>query len=359
MTHRYHQSTAPLDYSHHEAELDLPQQQLAPRQPQHCRGRHQRHEESTTSDTGDVVLLRGSEPEARMIVNATTATTTSTREPEQQQTRESLPPPPHRAQHDDRRQLSFRTLMGSVAHTALSPLLFFTPHHHHHHHRRHVAAADDEVMGHHLAGKVPRAPLTAGRATCPTLSDESDRRLIWKRTRSFQTPRLINSFRLACLREQQERFQTSHLSIGFFYTLIRNWYLTLQSIFVQFPSFLWPLLAGMTLVAPVLTLVVLPLAVVVCRHGHVLAVAIAEAVPTRDGILHLLRRIYDVLRNAWNRFAGINVEGGGAGDAEQYRGRSIILAAMAMQWLHHVLYPKKVPPSRPRSRSPSGQRRQR
>lgn len=163
------------------------------------------------------------------------------------------------------------------------------------------------------------------------------------RQRSFLTPRLVNSFRLERLHEQQQQPHDVHWLLGMLYVWVRNWYWTVHGTLLLFPAFLWPIVIVMMIVMPVVPLLIIPITTAVYHRGHVLVAAVAEAVPTPTAALRWIRWITQKVRDWWNRFL--------AAGARQ-RAPSVLAAAIAAHFIQTRLLSPKLLRPRPNHRKP-------
>lgn len=145
------------------------------------------------------------------------------------------------------------------------------------------------------------------------------------RLRSFDTPRLMNSFRLKSLHEQS-RYQM-HWFIGMLFAWLRHWFEGCKSILNAMPRVFWPVLVLLAMFMPVFSILVLPVSVLVYTNGKRVIKGIVVSVPTPKQAIEKVKQWMEYIKERWHRFvSGAN------------RRWTIILAAMAID------YWKKPPP---------------
>jgi len=165
-------------------------------------------------------------------------------------------------------------------------------------------------------------PITSDdfRIDQPELKDEEyekDEKL----TKMYNTPRLMDSFRLETYRENRNR--GDHWLVGLIRAWTRHWYDGWRSITQGFGWATWSLVLVVTLMQPVLTLVVLPVFALVLRYGRRMVTQAAASVPTTTKEAALWWRwLRQKLRQRWNAFV-----------AGAQRGQAVFALAMVLRYL--------------------------
>jgi len=117
-------------------------------------------------------------------------------------------------------------------------------------------------------------------------------------------PRLMDSFRLEQLHRESASNQDVHWLVGMLYAWLRYWYSGWTRLRQSLPTWSWPLIVLLTLFQPVVTLLVLPVAVFSFHYGQRLVLASASVVglPTPTKAARLWLWVRNALRDRWHRW---------------------------------------------------------
>jgi hypothetical protein len=138
------------------------------------------------------------------------------------------------------------------------------------------------------------------------------------RSRSFDTPRLMDSYRLDHLHEQT-RFQT-HWFIGMLFAWLRHWYEGCRTLLTAMPKFLWPVVIFLATFFPA-SIIVLPVSALIYTNGKKLVGGIIVSVPTPKQAIREMKRFMSFIKARFHRFV-IGAE----------RRWAIIVAAIAIDY---------------------------
>ena len=146
-------------------------------------------------------------------------------------------------------------------------------------------------------------------------------------------PRLMDSFRLEQLHRESASNQDVHWLVGMLYAWLRYWYSGWIKLRQSLPPWSWPLVVLLTLFQPVVTLLVLPVAVVSFHYGQKLVLASASVVglPTPKKAARLWLWVTNALRDRWHRWR-VGME----------QGRIVlVLVGMVLQFLRPAPNPRR------------------